>query len=80
WQFRAVEVEGIKPIKLITDTILKENKLNEFLMEAGKYTSEPMYASEAANVLACWRNLILIVIAFAIIAVLILKRVDKDRR
>lgn len=80
WKFRAVEVDGIKPIKLITDAILKENKLDEFLLESGKYTGEAMYISEASNVLACWRNLILITIGFGIIAILILKRVDKDRR
>ncbi len=80
WKFRAMEVDGQKPIKLMTDYILKNNKLDEVLLESGMYNGEKAYEYISSNVTHCWTMLGIMVIVFAAAAVIILEFVDKDRR
>ena len=80
WNFRALDIKGFQPVKLFTDEILKQKKLNEFLAEAGKYTRNEQFASTSENVLICLRYLLLMTVIFAVLSILILKRVDRDKR
>lgn len=80
WEFRDLEYEGVQPVKVFTDGILKDNKLNEFLAEAGRYTQKEEYAPTAENVLGCWLAMGVMAVLFAGLAVASLEFVDKDKR
>lgn len=80
WKFRSFELEGQKPIEFVTDYIRKNGKLDWFLQESAKYTSNPAYEYTAANVLHCWTVLGIMIAAFAFAAVFILQFIDRDRR
>ena len=80
WKFRSMEIEGYQPIKMFTDSILKEGKLDIFLQECGAYSGNPQYLYEASTILACWRNLVIIALLAVIVSILFLERVDRDKR
>lgn len=80
WKFRSMEIEGHQPIKIFTDKIIQEGRLNEFLQESGSYNQDAAYLYDKANLLLSWRNMIIMAVLFAVIAVLLLKRVDRDKR
>ena len=62
------------------DKIIQEGRLNEFLQESGSYNQDAAYLYDKANLLLSWRNMIIMAVLFAVIAVLLLKRVDRDKR
>jgi hypothetical protein len=80
WKFRSMEIEGHQPIKIFTDKIIQEGRLNEFLQESGSYNQNAAYLYDKANLLLSWRNMIIMAVLFVVIAVLLLKRVDRDKR
>ena len=80
WQFRDYEVDGIKPIKLITDEIRKEGKVSDFLKESGAYAQNAEYLFIADTVWKCWGILLLITAVSVCIAVISLEFIDRDKR
>ena len=80
WNFREFEMGGIQPVKMFTDDILKNNRLDEFLAKAGEYTQKEAYVSTAENVLTCWGAMIMMALLFAVIAIVSLEFVDQDSR
>jgi len=80
WQFRNYDVDGIKPIKLVTDQIRKEGKVSEFLKESGAYAQKAEYIFTADTVWQCWGILLLITAVSVCIAVISLEFIDRDKR
>lgn len=80
WNFREFEMGGIQPVKMFTDDILKNNRLDEFLAKAGEYTQKEAYVSTAENVLTCWGAMVMMALLFAVIAIVSLEFVDQDSR
>ena len=80
WKFRSLEVEGYKPIEMITNRILEEGRLNEFLLESGSYNTELEYYFTMDNILHCWKSIAFIAVVFAILSGVILSFIDKDKR
>ena len=80
WKFREMEIEGTKPIKLFTDEILRKNMLDQVLLDSGKYNTVADYTYAPATIYTCWRNMVIIMVIAAVVSVLLLKSVDKDRR
>ncbi|MBQ6450351.1 MAG: ABC transporter permease [Solobacterium sp.] len=80
WKFRSMEIDGIKPIELLTDKILEEGKLDYVLLQSGMYNTNPAYVYAAGTVLKCWGILILFIILFAGLSILLLEFIDKDKR
>ena len=80
WQFRSFDLNGQKPVKEITDFIRKNNMLNDFLAESGKYTANPAYAFEASNIIHCWTMVLIMTAVFALAAVVVLEFIDRDKR
>ena len=72
------EVNGTKPLLEILRYIETNNKVDEFCAEMG--TQSTVAAYDAANIGKCWLALIGFAALFAVLAVLFLKRVDKDKR
>lgn len=80
WKFRSMEVEGHQPIKAITDYVLANNMRDLLLQESGKYNMNPDYVQEAGNILRCWGALALIILVFAVVSVILLEFIDRDKR
>jgi hypothetical protein len=88
WRFRGLEFvipsdtgnDVVYPVALITDRIQNEGKLDAFLQKAGEYVQNPEYAHTAENLLNCWSHLFVMTVAAALIAMLLLEFVDRDRR
>ena len=80
WKFRAMEIEGQQPVKVITDYISKNNMRDEFLLECGQYNMNPDYVQEVGNILNCWGALVLIIVIAALISVILLEFIDRDKR
>lgn len=80
WKFRAMEIEGQRPIKMMTDYIAEKGMRDQLLLESGQYNMNPDYAFDALNVLKCWGALFLIILVFACLSVVLLEFIDRDRR
>ena len=80
WKFRSMDIDGQKPIKLMTDYILKNGMLEELLLESGKYNMVASYASTRENVLMCWGILVVMCLVFALASMILLEFIDNDKR
>ena len=80
WKFRSMEVDGARPVEMITDYIAENDLRDVILQESGAYNTVEEYVYTAGNVLRCWGVLLLSIIIFAVLAVLFLEFIDRDRR
>ena len=80
WKFRSMEVDGVRPVEMITDYIAENDLRDVILQESGAYNTIEEYVFTAGNVLRCWGVLLLSIIIFAVLAVLFLEFIDRDRR
>ncbi len=75
-----VEVEGEKPLLQALQYIEQNDMRDEILMQTAQQNQKPEYAFDIEIVARCWRWLILWTIVYVIITVIILERIDKDKR
>lgn len=80
FKFRNVEVMGIQPIKAFTDYIEQNDLINSFCLMIGKESANPEYVFTIGNVVNCWAVLAMYALLFAVLAVIFLERIDKDKR
>lgn len=80
WQFREMEVNGVQPVKIIMDNVLKDNKLDDVLQESGKYNQKEEYAPTKENVLNCWLWMTGIAVLFSAVSIGSLEFIDRDKR
>ncbi len=80
FKFRDFKIEGIKPIERITNYMLDNQLVDEFCYMTGKYSQKADFTKSVANIGSCWLHLAGFVLLFAVLAVLVLERIDKDRR
>ena len=78
--YRDYEIQGMYPIRAVVDTISDRNLIDAFCQEAAKNNIKPEYATTLQNVFRCWGVLILFALVFAFLAMVLLKRIDKDKR
>ncbi len=80
-KFQNVEYEGTTPLKNIVETIESEpGGVEAFQYKTGELSPNAEYVSTPENVGMCWLALIFFVVLFAILAVLFLRRIDRDKR
>ncbi|MBQ3392978.1 MAG: ABC transporter permease [Lachnospiraceae bacterium] len=79
-QFKDAELFGEKPLLYILQNVEKNGMLNDFLLWSGQNRMNPAYASTPENVLTAWGAILLMVVVFAVVAVITLKLIDKDQR
>ena len=80
FRFRDIEVDGFKPVEE-TLRIIEENGLREDILRwSGQNNANPAYAAEAGIVLNNWIMLVVLLAAFAIISVIALEFIDRDKR
>lgn len=80
-KFQNVEYEGTTPLRDVVDLISSEpGGVEHFQLEMGRLSPSVEYASTFENVTECWNLLIFFIVVFAFLAILFLRRVDKDKR
>ena len=80
WKFRSLDVDGTRPVEMLTDYIVQNNLKDEMLLTAGTYNTNPAYVSTVENVFSCWGVLLLFIVVFAVLAVILLEFIDRDKR
>ena len=80
-KFQDTEYEGMTPLKSVVEEIQsKPGGVESFQKKMGELSPNPDYASTPDNVVISWIALIVFIVAFALLASLFLKRIDKDKR
>ena len=69
-----------RPILEIIKVIDDNNMRQDFLMWSGQNNANPAYEAIAVNVWPSWGVLLLMILIFAVVAVIALKLVDRDKR
>lgn len=80
WKFRSMEIDGIRPVEMLTDSIVENNMKEEILMQSGAYNVNEAFAFTSENIFRCWSVLLLTIIVFAVLSVILLEFIDRDRR
>lgn len=81
-KFQNIEVldTGIKPVKEVMDYLVKEDKAQDLCYWMGAHNQNQDYIHSYGNIFECWLSLIMFAVIFAVISVIVLERVDKDKR
>ena len=79
-KFQNLEVMGKKPIPDFMRFADENGLKDEILAWSGKHNQNPVYAFDAGNVLKCWGYLLLFIFVYALVAVIFLEFIDKDKR
>ncbi|MBQ5986012.1 MAG: ABC transporter permease [Clostridia bacterium] len=80
YQFRNIEYMGQKPILNLLIEIETNGSQPEFLLWSGQQNSNPLYEATASLVLHNWLMLVLLLAVFAVVAVVALEFIDRDKR
>lgn len=80
YALRNYEQDGVKPIKMITDYVEENDMVNELEMWVTSQNQNGNYARTIENVMGCWGHLILFALLFAILAMIVLEFIDRDKR
>lgn len=79
-KYSSYEVEGVRPLEKLVQSIQENGLVNDFCLEVGSMSGNPQYEQTFMNVFKCWGILIVFALGFALIAALILKGIDRDKR
>lgn len=79
-KMKDVEVEGEKPLLTMFQYIEENDMRDDLLMETAKQNQNPEYNFDPNIVIKCWGWLIIWTVAYAILAVVLLEFIDKDKR
>ena len=80
FKFRNVEFMGEKPLLELMREVERKNAVGDFISWSGTYNRVEDYASTYANVTQCWIWLLALMAFFALVAVIALEFVDRDKR
>ena len=80
FKFRDLEIYDIKPIGMILDWIQSENMMDSVLQSSGEYNQNLEYIFTSANLAKCWLSLAGIAVLCAVVSVILLEFVDRDKR
>ncbi len=74
------EFEGARPIKELLVYIQENDMRDDILMWSSKQNQNPKYVYTADNLLKCWGFLVFFSLLYALLAVIVLEYIDKDKR
>ncbi len=80
FKFRSLEIYGETPIADIMDEIVNRGELDNVLLAAGQYNLRADFLFTAENLMKCWECLGLMAVLFAVLSVILLQFVDRDKR
>ena len=78
--FKNVEVYGERPLLKILIETEQRGSREEFLRWSGSYTMKTAYEATISNVASYWLALLFLLLLFAVVAVIALKFIDRDKR
>ncbi|MBQ6551912.1 MAG: ABC transporter permease [Lachnospiraceae bacterium] len=78
--FKDIEVEGTKPLLYALQQIEQNDMRDEFLLWSGQNNMNPSYEAVASNVWPAWLAIVLMIVLFAVVAIIALKLIDRDKR
>ena len=80
-KFQNVEFEGAYPVRIVMQKIQQQpGGVDAFCIASGSYTTKSEYLFTTENVLRNWTPLLIYAAVFIVLAILLLKAVDKDQR
>ena len=81
-QFKDLTLGGPndKPLLTILQYMEENDMVDGFLTWSGQQTANPAYEALASNVWSCWGAMILLMVIFAVVGVIALKFIDRDKR
>lgn len=79
-RLKNVDINGQTPIKEFVNYIKNTNQVDSFNLKVGSYSGVEIYTKTVENVVNCWGTLIFFALIFALLAMLFLKQIDKDKR
>lgn len=77
---QGVEFYGAHPVKEIMDYLANNGYANEITLWMGQHNQVADYATSHTNIFTCWLSLCVFAVLFIVLSVLILKKVDHDKR
>lgn len=75
-----IDDSGEKPVQAIVQSIEEHDQVEDFMLWSGSYNANPAYERIASNMWLCWGCLLLMIAIFAIVSVIVLKLIDRDKR
>lgn len=78
--FRDYEFLGQKPVDIFVHFMEENNLVDAFCSWCASNTARPELEMTLKNIGNCWINLLIFIAVFAIIALVALERIDKDKR
>lgn len=79
-KLKDMEYDGMMPIQFFVEEIERQGKVEEFCLKTAESNINPAYESTFSNVAGCWAVLIVFAVVFALLSILVLSRIDNDRR
>ena len=80
FQFRNIDCMGERPLLEIIRMMERDGSRDDFLLWSGTYNPKEAYAATLENVLHNWNALIIMIVAFALGAMIALEFIDRDKR
>ncbi len=80
FKFRNAEINGQKPIKEFVKYMEDNDLVETFEYETAQYNLKDEYEKSVGNIIGCWMALIIMSIAFIILATISLEFIDHDKR
>ena len=80
FKFRNVEIMGQTPLLDLIKEAERRHYVQDFLLWSGTYNRMEEYSSTVSNVLRNWRGMGILLVVFAVGAVIALEFVDRDKR
>ena len=81
-KFQDITIPGYEgqPVKMIVQYVEENDLVNDFMLWSGTYNANPAYDPIPSNVWMCWGCLLLMIAVFAVVSVIVLKFIDRDKR
>ena len=80
FKFRSMEIDGYKPIEILTDSILQEGKLDQVLQESGLYNTNPAYNYLPGTIWKCCAIRLVVIVVSSAVSIILLQFIDRDKR
>ncbi len=80
FQFRNIDYMGEKPLLEIIRAMERDGSRDDFLLWSGTYNQKEAYAATLENVLHNWNALVIMIVVFALGAMIALEFIDRDKR
>ena len=79
-KFQDIDIMGGQPIKDVVQYMRENDLVDSFKAWSGAHAGNPAYESSPSNVWLCWGALLVMIAVFAIVSVVALQRIDRDKR